>query len=679
MSDFTPQGDINLRDTYAIDGATNITALEFYGDGSNLTGIALDKALGDLTDVTITSVADNEFLIYDNASSKWINKTSTEIGFATVATSGLYSDLTGNPTIPDQLSDLSDDTTHRTVTDTEKSTWNGKQDTLVADTDYLTPGTAGTTYEPLKGIGDNYVTDADITLLGNTSNTNTGDQDIDGIGTNATAIALNTTHRTGDGSDHADVATNTSDIATNVIAIGLNTAKETNIVHPLVEKAVPSDALFTDTVYDDTTIQSEVDLNTTHRGLTNNPHSVDKTDVGLSNVPNTDCTNASNLSSGTVPSAVLPPVALTSVQTAVSEITMLALTTEEGDVVVRSDENKSYMRNAGTAGTMADFTELQTPTDSVLSVNGETGTVILTTGDISEDANKKYVTDAQLTIIGNTTNTNSGDQTISDATIALTDITTNDVSTAKHGFAPKGNGSATAFLNGLGAYSTPAGSGNVSTSGSPIDNDFAKFVNATDIEGRSYSEVRTDLNVEDGADVTDVTNVTAAGAAMSGGAFHDGFSDFVANEHLDWTADQSPAVINAANYTNTGDTTYTGGTNLTLDGTTFNVDDKFLKNDADDTTSGTITWSGGSSTNANTAYTHSQDNTQAHSDYLLNNASDTTSGTITAGGFTTTGVTVTGDHGTAATDQVVNVCYGTGSPPTANTTTIGSLFVKYTA
>ena len=36
-------------------------------------------------------------------------------------------------------------------------------------------------------------------------------------------------------------------------------------------------------------------------------------------------------------------------------------------------------------------------------------------------------------------------------------------------------------------------------------------------------------------------------------------------------------------------TTYTGGTNLTLDGTTFNVDDAFLKNDADDTMEGTLT------------------------------------------------------------------------------------------
>ena len=44
------------------------------------------------------------------------------------------------------------------------------------------------------------------------------------------------------------------------------------------------------------------------------------------------------------------------------------------------------------------------------------------------------------------------------------------------------------------------------------------------------------LGVEAGADVTDATNVAAAGAAMSGGAFHDGFSDFVANEHIDWTS-----------------------------------------------------------------------------------------------------------------------------------------------
>ena len=68
-------------------------------------------------------------------------------------------------------------------------------------------------------------------------------------------------------------------------------------------------------------------------------------------------------------------IAITSVQTAANETAHLALTTQEGDIVVRSDQSKSYVRNSGTAGTMADFTELLTPTDQVLSVNGNTGAI----------------------------------------------------------------------------------------------------------------------------------------------------------------------------------------------------------------------------------------------------------------------------------------------------------------
>lgn len=42
--------------------------------------------------------------------------------------SGSYNDLTDKPTIPTTLSELTDDTTHRLVTDTEKNTWNNKSD-----------------------------------------------------------------------------------------------------------------------------------------------------------------------------------------------------------------------------------------------------------------------------------------------------------------------------------------------------------------------------------------------------------------------------------------------------------------------------------------------------------------------------------------------------------------------
>ena len=44
--------------------------------------------------------------------------------------SGSYNDLSDKPTIPTQLDELSDDSAHRLVTDNEKSTWNGKQDTI---------------------------------------------------------------------------------------------------------------------------------------------------------------------------------------------------------------------------------------------------------------------------------------------------------------------------------------------------------------------------------------------------------------------------------------------------------------------------------------------------------------------------------------------------------------------
>lgn len=50
----------------------------------------------------------------------------TNIGAGTSNFSGNYDDLTNKPTIPDKLADLQDDSTHRLVTDTEKSTWNGK-------------------------------------------------------------------------------------------------------------------------------------------------------------------------------------------------------------------------------------------------------------------------------------------------------------------------------------------------------------------------------------------------------------------------------------------------------------------------------------------------------------------------------------------------------------------------
>lgn len=53
----------------------------------------------------------------------------------------------------------------------------------------------------------------------------------------------------------------------------------------------------------------------------------------------------------------------------------------------------------------------------------------------------------------------AGGGTLSEAALATTDITTNDVTIAKHGFAPKAPNDATKYLDGTGAWSVPAGGG----------------------------------------------------------------------------------------------------------------------------------------------------------------------------------------------------------------------------
>lgn len=58
--------------------------------------------------------------------------------------SGDYNDLSNKPTIPDDLADLNDDSTHRLVTDTEKTTWNGKSDFSGSYTDLTDKPTLGT-------------------------------------------------------------------------------------------------------------------------------------------------------------------------------------------------------------------------------------------------------------------------------------------------------------------------------------------------------------------------------------------------------------------------------------------------------------------------------------------------------------------------------------------------------
>lgn len=144
------------------------------------------------------------------------------------------------------------------------------------------------------------------------------------------------------------------------------------------------------------------------------------------------------------------------------------------------------------------------------------------TDEIEEVADHNYVTDAEKTVLGNTSGTNTGDETtssiksklgittlsgdntgdqdlsgyatktgaetltnktlttptigsfananhdhtnsagggtLSETALSLTDVTTNNASTLKHGFLPKLDNNSSHFLDGTGAWSTPAGGG----------------------------------------------------------------------------------------------------------------------------------------------------------------------------------------------------------------------------
>jgi hypothetical protein len=90
-----------------------------------------------------------------------------------------------------------------------------------------------------------------------------------------------------------------------------------------------------------------------------------------------------------VPTIYLPATIINNVFVVGSQAAMLALAATQGDIAIRTDLNKSYALATNSPSTLADWKELLSPA-SVLSVNGLTGTVTVTTTNISEGTNLYY-------------------------------------------------------------------------------------------------------------------------------------------------------------------------------------------------------------------------------------------------------------------------------------------------
>ena len=97
----------------------------------------------------------------------------------------------------------------------------------------------------------------------------------------------------------------------------------------------------------------------------------------------------------------------------------------------------------------------QLPSGSA-SWGGITGVLSAQT-DLQSALDGKQVAGTYASGTGSASGVNTGDQIISDSTISTTDITTNNVSITKHGFAPKAPNSTSVFLRGDATWATPPG------------------------------------------------------------------------------------------------------------------------------------------------------------------------------------------------------------------------------
>ena len=113
-----------------------------------------------------------------------------------------------------------------------------------------------------------------------------------------------------------------------------------------------------------------------------------------------------DLVGGVVPTAQLPPIAVTEVSVVASQAAMLALTAQPGDVAIRTDNSKTYILSAEPASTLANWAEIVAP-GAVASVAGKTGVVALVKADVglgsvdnTSDANKPISTATATALAG---------------------------------------------------------------------------------------------------------------------------------------------------------------------------------------------------------------------------------------------------------------------------------------
>jgi|688.fasta_scaffold10088_7 hypothetical protein len=369
----------------------------------------------------------------------------------------------------------------------------------------VTNGADATTADITDSTNKRYVTDSQLSVIGNTSGINTGDQDLTGLVVKNTAIVGAT--KTKITYDAKGLVTNGEDATTADIADTLNKRYITDAQLTVLGNTSGTNTgdNATNSQYSGLAASKQDVLGFTPENLANKSTNVNTDQASDTKYPSVKSVYDWATIVFTTTSAVATQITTALVGYATqSWVNSQGFITSVIGSLGYTPENEANKEN-----TILDTSTIKYPTNNLVksavdskvtanaSITGDTKTKITydsqglitsstdaTTDDIADGFDKRYVTDANLLVINNTSGVNTGDQTLSglggvptsrnitvngtisnlsadstftvtDANLSTSDITTNNVSTTKHGFAPKLANNTTQFLRADGSWASP--------------------------------------------------------------------------------------------------------------------------------------------------------------------------------------------------------------------------------
>lgn len=369
----------------------------------------------------------------------------------------------------------------------------------------VTNGADATTADITESPNKRYVTDSQLSVIGNTSGINTGDQDLTGLVVKNTAIVGDT--KTKITYDAKGLVTSGEDATTADIADTLNKRYITDAQLIVVSNTSGTNTgdNATNSQYSGLAASKQDVLGFTPENLANKSTNVNTDQTSDTKYPSVKSVYDWATIVFTTTSAVATQITTALVGYATqSWVNSQGFITSVIGSLGYTPENEANKEN-----TILDTSTVKYPTNNLVktavdskvtanaNIPGDTKTKITydsqglitsstdaTTEDIVDSFDKRYVTDDNLLVINNTSGVNTGDQTLSglggvptsrnitvngtilnlsadstftvtDANLSTSDITTNNVSTTKHGFAPKLANNTTQFLRADGSWASP--------------------------------------------------------------------------------------------------------------------------------------------------------------------------------------------------------------------------------